>query len=60
MRLNFKPFLFENAHSGAFSSAESDFATHIENARRCNKKYKTNRCLFFIIYSLHNYERSTH
>ena len=33
----FKPFLFENAHSGAFSSAESDCATRIENARRCKK-----------------------
>ena len=33
--LGIKPFLFENAHSGAFSSAESDFATRIFNARRC-------------------------
>ena len=32
----FKPFLFENAHSGAFSSAKSNFATCIFNARRCN------------------------
>lgn len=31
----FKPFLFENAHSGAFSPAESDCATRIENAQRC-------------------------
>ena len=33
----FKPFLFENAHSGAFSSAESDCATRIFNARRCKE-----------------------
>jgi hypothetical protein len=36
----FKPFLFENAHSGAFSSGESDFTTCIFNARRCNKRKK--------------------
>ena len=35
----FKPFLFENAHSGAFSSAESDCATRIENARRCKTPF---------------------
>jgi hypothetical protein len=31
------PFLFENAHSGAFSSAKSNGSMHIEHAQRCKK-----------------------
>jgi len=31
----FTPFLFENAHSGAFSSAKSNGSMRIENAQRC-------------------------
>ena len=31
----FTPFLFENAHSGAFSSAKSNVAMRILNAQRC-------------------------
>lgn len=37
MNRNNKPFLFENAHSGAFLSAKSNVTTHIENAQRCKK-----------------------
>jgi hypothetical protein len=32
---NITPFLFENAHSGAFSSAKSNGSMRIENAQRC-------------------------
>ena len=42
----FKPFHFSapliNAHSGAFSSAESDCATRIFNARRCKREVEIN------------------
>ena len=31
----FKPFLFENTHSGAFSSAKSNCSMRIFNAQRC-------------------------
>jgi hypothetical protein len=31
----FTPFLFENAHSGAFSSAKSNGSMRIFNAQRC-------------------------
>ena len=33
----FTPFLFENAHSGAFSSAKSNVAMRILNAQRCKQ-----------------------
>lgn len=37
-----KSFLFENAHSGSFSSEKSDVAMHIENVQRCKDQYVIN------------------
>ena len=39
--VSFTPFLFENAHSGAFSSAKSNGSMRIFNAQRCKKENKT-------------------
>ena len=36
----FTPFLFENAHSGAFSSAKSNGSMRILNAQRCKKGFR--------------------
>ena len=38
--IQFTPFLFENAHSGAFSSAKSNGAMRISNAQRCKTQIK--------------------
>ena len=39
---DYKSFLFENDHSGSFSSAKSDVAMRIENAQRCEDQYVIN------------------
>jgi hypothetical protein len=38
--IQFTPFLFENAHSGAFSSAKSNGVMRISNAQRCKTQIK--------------------
>jgi hypothetical protein len=46
--IQFTPFLFENAHSGSFSSAKSNVAMRISNAQGCKTQIKQTNKVFEI------------